>query len=394
VVVRGRLDAGSVYDGVRPGLSALAQALLALPIQGEAPDHPTLHWTLDRDPTSFANFRWMEFSASGRPDRLPSVLETLAGRLHRAVGDDPQTFPGIQLDWLREEAVARCARLEAFDTSAFWCRGLARLYPEGSPLASPPWGTPTGLARVGVQDVIDFLKTRAVPRSARVVVAGDVEVAPCLSLLRRTLGQVGPGEPAGTRPSLPQARGPRSWTTIPVLRPTPVVDTVVVMWPMGRSRPSDALAARALVSRLGDAAHAGLMEQEVVRPGLALSAAASLEEDGALGFLLIEATAPRGRGEACAAQIRALIEMLARGSLGAADLARWRALAAETENRCRDDLALLSDWLLASGPPAAEPVGDLTLAALNEAVRRLMKRGGPVAYVTASGEARSAEAVR
>jgi predicted Zn-dependent peptidase len=106
VVVQGRIDAGPVHEPAgRHGVSALATELLASPSFGEDPRAPAFAWTLWEDPTSFANFRWIEFRSACFPEELPSLLQVLESRLGRAAA--PRDVSEEEVEQLRRRAAAR-----------------------------------------------------------------------------------------------------------------------------------------------------------------------------------------------------------------------------------------------------------------------------------------------
>jgi hypothetical protein len=214
-----------------------------------------------------------------------------------------------------------------------------------------------------------------------VVITGEVEISRCLDLLRDTLGRIGSRNGARGRPPASHPRGPRAFTEITVERPLRVEDTILVAWPGDRSKPWDYRAARAIVFLLGETEGAGLLGRRLVSPGWASSALASLEEEGAPGFLLVQATADGRGGSAVAARIRETIEQAARGTFDGLDLEKWTTYEGLAANRHREDRLAFSSVIFDALLRAPQRPDRLTLAQLNDTARRLLKRGRLLAFV-------------
>ena len=156
-----------------------------------------------------------------------------------------------------------------------------------------------------------------------------------------------------------------------------------MIWPGDRSKSWDDSATRAIVHLLGDTGVAGRLGRAVVEPGLALSAAARLEEDGAPGLLAVRATAAPGNIQRVVDRIREVLETTALGRFTSEDLEdirSWRRVAMARE---RDDPSALAQGLLSvAGRSSGPPPEGLTLAELNDTARRLFKNSAPVALVT------------
>lgn len=372
VALRARVDAGSLYDGATPGLSALATAHLAAAASGAS--GPGTVFTLREDPTSFANARWIELGASGLPDELDQMLRSAAGRL--------QAPPpaGEAFEALRGEVAQRAGELADRAEPVAWARALARLYPAGSALSSPAWGAPDVIGRIRAEELAAFLAHHVTPDRTRLVLAGALEPAAAQAAVEAAFGGwrgTGRARPSAAAPP----RGPAEWTEVRIARPQ-AQDDIAIFWPGDRTKPADADATRALLYLLGETYYAGRLGRALVEPGLVYSVWTTLEEDGSPGFLEVHtAAAPRDTPEVLA-RIRAILERAASGTFSQAELDEAKAYLRGKAARQRDGSEVEAAALLrrASGVPAG-PVPELDLSELNDAARRLFARGAPLAIV-------------
>ena len=84
VTLRGRIEAGAMFDGGTPGLSALATELLARPVPGEPPrGAPRCPGRCTRSRTRRPRRRWIEFSASALAGDLPDAAARPRGPVAR-----------------------------------------------------------------------------------------------------------------------------------------------------------------------------------------------------------------------------------------------------------------------------------------------------------------------
>ncbi|MBI3932904.1 MAG: insulinase family protein [Acidobacteria bacterium] len=376
VTVRGRIDAGGLHD-TAPGLSALAVELLAQPAPGERTDTPGLAWTLHADPAAAASRRFIEFAGSGMPEDLPVLAEVLAGRLARSAAPVAVESLGD----LARAAAQRARERDATGETALLREALVRLYPKGSPAAVPPWGSPSALEAVTAGALELFLRRHVTPSRTTMVVTGTFDPAIARPVLEAALGRIPSG--IATAPAQwPVAAGPARFAEARFAASGKAQSDILVVWPGDRSRLWDPAATRALLYLLGETGYAGRLGRSLVEPGLVYSVNASLEEDGAPGFLQIRTAAASQDVAEAMRRIRSILEDAARGPFSQADLDEAKTYLRGKAARERDGAVAAAETLLREAlAPATLPADALTLAQLNDTASRLFRNGAPLALI-------------
>jgi zinc protease len=381
VALRGRIEAGSAFDGRTSGLAALASSFLALPPGGEA-GAPALAWLLDEDPAAASNLRYVSFAASCLPGELPGLLRSLARRLARTATDPS----GDDLAAARRAALERARQAASSLETALLARAREALFPAGSALGSPPWGEPGAIERIRPEDLGAFLRARVTPSRLEVALAGAIDEVEARRVLEATLG----GLVSGARPRPPSmfpARGPSVWTELAVVRADKAQNQILVAWPGDRSRPWDTAATRLLLYLLGETHYAGRLGRALVEPGLVYSVQTTLEEvPGAPGFLAVRTAAPRSDTPAVLHRIREVLQEAARGRFTAAELDEAKAYLRGKRLRQRDGALATAQTLLDDLDNAPGPTPEaVTLEQLNDTARRVFASGAPLALVGGPG---------
>ena len=180
VALTARIDAGSVYDGATPGLSALAVEHLAAPGSG-----PTVRWTLHERPTAAANARWIELEAYCLQEELDALLRNLAARLRAPVPRGPGWSSLVEAARHRAEAAA------AGTEGATWQTALRLLYPSGAALASPAWARSEAFAVLDAAALARFLSRYVTPSRTHLALAGAVDPGSLRRDVAGTAGRLG-----------------------------------------------------------------------------------------------------------------------------------------------------------------------------------------------------------
>jgi predicted Zn-dependent peptidase len=379
-VVRGRIEAGSVEEPRGGhGLSALATELLASPSFGEDPRAPALVWTLREDPTSFSNFRWIEFRSVCFPEELPSLLRVLGSRLGRAVA--AKDLSEEEIERIRRDAIARVREIAALAEPALWAQGLARLYPTRSPLAVPAWADRASLERVEREELLTFLAANVTPARTHLVVAGAIAAEVLEAEVRETLGAIpARGKPRRASPLSPP-HGPDRWRALHLPRSERARDRIMVLVPGDRSRPGDRAATEALVRILGGAGSGGRLGQSLVATGLAEWVTTSLEEGGAPGFVAIRAASAPEHTPEVLDRMRTVLEEAAAGRFTAEELQEALRSRRAEGSAAEGDPAALAAALLAAPAAGRDADATPTLAQLRSVGKRLLANGAPLALV-------------
>jgi zinc protease len=388
VSLRGRIEAGSVFDGDRPGLSALATELLARPVPGEPGPVAPLSWTLHEAPETPAAHRSIEFAASTLPGDVTDALRDVAARLQRvmrfAAGD---AIAPAEWDAVRAAAAHRARTNDEVAATALWRRALAETFPSGSPLRHPAWGEPRAIESVTPDAMRAFLRRHLRPGAVTLALAGALDVPAARGELARRFGALPATAAAPPVPALGVPRGAAEWRVARLPRPGKSQDDVRVVFPGDRSRPSDAATTDLLLYLLGETGYAGRLGHALVLPGLVYSVYATREEQGPIGFLMVRtASAPKDTPEVLR-RIRAVLEDAARGAFTEADLQEARAYLRGKRARAREGSAAAArDVLERAADPAAPEPEAVSLDQLNDTARRLFRRGAPVAIVSGPPE--------
>jgi predicted Zn-dependent peptidase len=387
VALRGRIEAGAVFDGATPGLSALATELLSRPVPGEPPAIAPLSFTLHEEPESAALFRWIEFSASALAADAPHLLRDVAARLQRAaaVGDgtplDPSEWTAMQM------AAAHRARTNAAAApTALRERVLGELFAAPSPLSRPAWGEVKSIETATPEALRAFLRRHLRPDALTIGLAGGVDAESVREEMERRLGRLAaPRSAAPAMPALAGARAGREGRVVRLPRPGKSQDDVRVVVPGDRSRPADAAATELLLYLLGETGYAGRLGKALVDPGLVYSVYATLEEEGTPGFLMVRtACAPKDTPEVLR-RIRAILEDAGRGAFTAAERAEAQAYRRGKRARAREGSAAAARDLL-ERPDSRGEEGPVSLDQLNDTARRLFRNGAPLAIVAGPPE--------
>jgi zinc protease len=384
VALRGRIEAGALFDGGRPGLSALATELLARPVPGEPAPVAPLTWTLHEEPESPAVQRWIEFDASALAADVPDLLRDLAARLRRALAF-AEGGPIEAAEWqaIQKAAAHRARTNAAAIATALWQRALTELFATSSPLRRPPWGEPASIEAAAPDALRAFVRSHLRPGLTTVVLAGGLEAAAADAELERRLGTLGTAPvDRPVAPSLAGAKGGDQWGVVRLPRPGKSQDDIRVVVPGDRARPWDAPATELLLYLLGETGYAGRLGKALVDPGLVYSVYASRQEDGAPGFLMVRtAAAPKDTGEVLR-RIRSILEDAARGAFTPEELEEARAYVRGKRARAREGSAAHArDLLERPGPGTESAAAAVTLGQLNDTARRLFRNGAPLAIV-------------
>jgi predicted Zn-dependent peptidase len=388
VSLRGRIEAGALFDGPTPGLSALATELLARAVPGEAPAAAPLSFTLHDDPESPALQRWIEFAASSLASDLPDVLRDLAARLRRGADFAAGArLPPADWDAIRPAAAHRARTNAAATSTALWARALAELFAAPSPLRTPVWGVPAAIEAAREDALRAFLRRHVHPRTTTVVLSGGLDAPAARREVEAHLGPLSGGAETAAVPSLPGARTGAQWRVIRLPRPGKSQDEVRVVVPGDRARPADETATALLLYLLGETGYAGRLGRALVDPGLVYSVYATREEEGAPGFLMVRtAAAPRDTPEVLR-RIREILETAAAGRFTAAELREAQAYLRGKDARAREGSAAAARDLLEGSErgPRGDPAA-VSLDQLNDTARRLFRNGAPVAIVAGPPE--------
>jgi len=378
--LRGRLDAGAVHDTEGPGVAALLTERLAALADAER-DAPALAFELHDDPSSAANERWIELGAAGLVDELEPLLGSLSRILAAA-----RTQPSApDLAALRAAALGRARENDASVDGRLLLAARKRLFGGGARL-SPAWGDKARLDAVDATALQAAVRQRVTASGLTLSLAGAVEPARLRPLLERTVGTL-PAAPRAEAPTWQQARGPERWTEEWLPLPEKPQNEIRVLFPGQRSRPEDVLATRAILYLLGETGYAGRLGRALVDPGLVYAVSASLEEDGAPGFVMIRTAASAKDTPAVLRHTRAILEEVGRGTFTEAELREALGYLAGKDARSLEGSATRAFTLVRRATWPAPPAAPLTLAQLNDTARRLFARGAPLALVAGPGYA-------
>ena len=369
--LHGRLEVGSARDGAVPGLAALAVAALSEPLADETQDAPTLTWTPRRDAVAAVSLHAIEVTASVLPEDLPRVLDSLGRRLRRP----PPA--GRAFENLRADAARHADEQNASAPGQLLARALRELFPSSSALSRPPWSDAQSLSRIDAGTFAAFWKGQVTPAGLRLAVAGNLEVG----AVRTAVESAFKDAPALAPPppsALPGPRGADDWKEVRMVVPDLLQDELLVVWPGDRSRPLDAPATRALLYLLGETGYAGRLADVLVEPGLVYSVETSLEGEGASSWLAVRTACDAKDTAEVSSRIRKTLERAASGTFTDAERREALAYLRGKAARRREGSANAAQALLHEAAP--EP-GELTLAALNDAARRMFAKGFPVILV-------------
>ncbi len=382
VALQARADVGPLSDATDGALAALLTERLARAAPGETTAPAGLAFTLHDEPAAFSTFRWIEVSARCLADDLPALLTVLQRRL----ADAAQPLDGA---WaaLVQSAQERARENGESAETALWARALAELYPAGSALARPVWGSEDAFAALSAQRLLAFARARLQPRRLQIALAGAVDEAGARETLARTLARWPAAEGRVVAAPGPPARGPAQWTERIVPWPGKAQNEILVAWPGDRATAADHAATDALVYLLGETGYAGRLGHALVDPGLAYSVYTTLEEaPGAPGFLAVRTAASRADTREALRRIREVLDTAARGAFTQAELDEAKTYLRGREVLRREGSEEAAEAALedATDPHPGDPQA-LTLAQLNAAARRLFARGAPLALILGPG---------
>ena len=379
VALRARIEAGSAHDGRDAGLSALLTELLSRPAPGERSGGPALAFTLHDEPEGFANFRWIEVSGISLREDVAALLSVLGGRLRHARNDlTPELWRT-----LKQAVLEEARELQASPATLLWQQGLQELYPQGTPLVSPPWGREQALQAVGLSAFRAFARSRIAPQHVTVVLTGAVAAKAAEHELETAFGTwTATRDAEAAPPRIAAPRGPDAWKEIRIDEAGASQNEILILWPGDRSRPWDEAATQVVLYLLGETGYAGRLGQALVNPGLVYSVETSLEEEGFPGFLAIRtAAAPRDTAEVLK-RIRGILEEATRGSFTSTELAEAKDYLRGKGARSLEGAVTSAQTLLSQAfAPEAAALESLTLEQLNDTARRFLRAGAPVALV-------------
>jgi zinc protease len=382
VSLRGRIEAGSMFDGDAPGLSALATELLARPVPGEAPGLAPLSWRLQDEPDAPAARRWIEFSASSLAPDAPDLLRDVGARLRRALayaGGGELARP----EWeSMKQAAAHRARTNALvSATALWQRALAELFAPPSPLRVPAWGDPAAIEAATPDRLRAFVRRHVRPAAVELVLAGAFDVPALRAEAERRLATANPAAPPVPAPALGAARSAPEWRVVRLPRPGKSQDDVRIVCPGDRSRPWDGAATELLLYLLGETGYAGRLGHALVDPGLVYSVYATREEEGGPGFLMVRTAAAPKDTEEVVRRVRSLLDDAAQGRFTRAELQEAQAYVRGKRARAREGSAATARDLLERAAASGPGPESVSLDQLNDTARRLFRNGAPLALV-------------
>jgi zinc protease len=376
--LHGRLEVGSADDGGTPGLAALAAAALSEPRADEPADAPTLTWTPRHDPAASVNLHAIEVTTSVLREGLPQALLILARRL------EPPPASGPAFEDLRAAARKHAEEQDASAEGRLSARALGELFPASSAIAHPPWSDTSSLSRIDAAAFAAFWKRAIAPGRMRLAVVGGVSATEVRSALDRAFPGSDSTRAAAppARAALPLARGAAGWKELRIAVPDLLQDEVLVVWPGDRSRRADVAATEALVYLLGETGYAGRLADVLVEPGLVYSVETSLEGEGASSWLAVRTACDAKDTTEVLSRIRKTLEDAARGTFTEGDRREAVAYLRGKAARQRDGSASAADALIHEAN--CSKAGELLLAGLNDAARRLFAKGFPMALVAGS----------
>jgi zinc protease len=385
VALRARLDLGPPSNAADVALAAVLTERLSRPAPGGPPAPAGLAFTLHEEPEAFRNFRWIEISARGLAEDLPGVLALLARRLDGAARP---VDPGGRAEIVKAAQERAREHAESADT-ALWARALAELYPPGTGLASPAWGSADALGGMGAEQAQAYARSRLQPARLRVVVAGAIDAPAARAALDMTLGRWSAASPPAPprRAAAPAPRGPAQWTERVIARPEKGQNDILVVWPGQRVGATDHAATKALLYLLGETGYAGRLGQALVGPGLAYSVYTTLREaPDAPGFLAVRTAASKADTRETLRRIRDVLETAARGTFTQAELdeAKTYLHGRDLLRREGSEDAAARAMEDETEPPGTDP-RSLALEQLNDTARRLFAGGAPLALVMGPG---------
>jgi predicted Zn-dependent peptidase len=371
VALRGRVEAGGLFTS-SPSLSALLTSLFARAVQ--AGPGPPLAFDFDEAPAGSGHDVFLGFGATGLPEDLPALAESVA-----------RGFSGERADFeaSRQHALARAQSAEGDTPSILVARTRALLFPTGSALSLPPWGDARTLGETTAPSVCDAFRRFVTPARTTVSVAGPVDPAQVRRAFEDAFRRVAPS-PGGTgleRSEAAAPRGPAHTARIHLKRPDASQNDIHVAWPGDLSRPHDDAATSLLLYLLGETFYSGRLGRALVEPGLVYSVWTELRSaPGLHGFLLVQTAASTATTPEVVRRILEVLEAAARGEFTAAELEEAQAYLRGKAARGRDGARLLAQAALEPDPsgPAAQTV---TLAQLNDTARRLFARGAPLVLI-------------
>jgi predicted Zn-dependent peptidase len=385
VALRARLDLGPPESAADVAAAALLAERLARPAPGEPPAAAGLAFTLHDEPDAFRNFRWIEMSARSLADDLPTVLAVLARRL------DDAARPLGSGAWskLVKAAQQRAREHAESPDTALWTRALGELYPAGTGLAGPAWGSTEALGATSAQDAQSYGRSRAQPARLRVALAGAIDEAAARAALETTLGRwsAAPGPARSDAAAAAPPRGPARWTERVVARPEKGQNDILVVWPGDRPTEADRAATKALLYLLGETGYAGRLGEALVGPGLAYSVYTTLREaPDAPGFLAVRTSSSKADSRETLRRIHDVLETAAVGTFTQAELdeARTYLRGRELLRREGSEDAAARAMEDETEPRGLDPEA-LTLERLNATARRLFVGGAPLALVLGPG---------
>jgi zinc protease len=374
--LQGRIEIGSAREGESPGLAALAAELLAQPRADEDADAPSLSWSPRHDPVATANLYATLVSATVLPEDLRKAVRILAGRLRRPPPE------GRAFEELRTAALRHADAQAASADGLLLARALSELFAAGSAAAQPPWSDAASLSRITAEAFGAYWKRVTDTRRMRLAVAGAASASAVRAALEAAF-PVSPVKGPAARTSLPSPRGASAWREVFVPVPDLLQDELLVVWPGDRSLPSDAIATAAISYLLGETGYAGRLADALVDPGLVYSVLTSLEGEGTSSWLAVRTACGAKDTREVLSRIRKVLDDAARGAFTEAERQEALAYLHGKAARKRDGSASAAEALLRNAPTRGRD-GELTLAALNDAARRLFFHGFPIALVAGS----------
>lgn len=384
VVIRVDTQAGSAWEPAeKSGLAALTAHLL--PSGGGAHDEAAVADVFDSAGAT------LDIAVDEERAVLTArMLAEDAAELMPVLRDlvTAPTFPAAAFEREKDAAIAD-ARDRGADTRAVAEATLrAALYDAADARGRHPRGTPTALAQITREDVVDLHKRMWRPDTTVIAVSGDLDPVAATKLVRRAFGK---WKARGAKPAPPAPRAAAAAAAVPgwvgrIQIASKSQTDVILGWDgLARSHP-DWLALRAANTALGEIGLGGRIGRALrEEKALAYYAWSSLEGGASPGPLLVRTGVDPARVEEAIATIRGVLAQTVDGGVTESELADAKALLLgelhhrfETNGSTTDFLADLEHWKLGIDFPRkhAAAVEALTLDDVNRAAKTWIRADG------------------
>ncbi len=248
----------------RTGLAHLFEHLMFMGSQhAEYPAFDRLLEAAGGDNNASTSEDQTNYYESGPANSLPLMLWLEADRM----GWFLPTMTAEKVDAQRD--VVKNERRQSYENQPYGLSEetiLAMLYPAGHPYSWPVVGSMTDLSAASLEDVKHFFSTYYAPNNASIVVAGDVNAADVLKLIRQDFAEI-PRGPTITRPTAPAVV--LAHDTTAVLEDHVELARVYYTWPTVRANEADDIPLRLLAYILAGDKNSRLTQALVYQSQLA-----------------------------------------------------------------------------------------------------------------------------